>query len=246
MPSFLRVTSLDAFYGPLHALKAVSLHVNQGEIVALLGANGAGKSTTLNTVCGLLTPRSGTVEYDGCNITGARPERIVSLGLTQVPEGRQIFGDLSVRDNLLLGGYVRWRSGRRQEVVADLDRMVEIFPILEERMYQRAGTLSGGQQQMLAIARALMSSPRLLLLDEPSMGLAPLVVRDILATAAHLRAENGTTILLVEQNAAAALKIADRGYVLETGRIVLEGSANQLLRDREVQRAYLGKDYEEV
>jgi branched-chain amino acid transport system ATP-binding protein len=246
MPSFLRVTSLDAFYGPLHALKAVSLHVNRGEIVALLGANGAGKSTTLNTVCGLLTPRSGTVEYDGCNITGARPERIVSLGLTQVPEGRQIFGDLSVRDNLLMGGYVRWRSGRRQEVLADLDRMVELFPILEERMYQRAGTLSGGQQQMLAIARALMSSPRLLLLDEPSMGLAPLVVRDILATAARLRAEQDTTILLVEQNAAAALKIADRGYVLETGRIVLEGSATQLLRDREVQRAYLGKDYEEV
>lgn len=246
MPSFLRVTSLDAFYGPLHALKAVSLHVNRGEIVALLGANGAGKSTTLNTVCGLLTPRSGTVEYDGCNITGARPERIVSLGLTQVPEGRQIFGDLSVRDNLLMGGYVRWRNGRRQEVLADLDRMVELFPILEERMYQRAGTLSGGQQQMLAIARALMSSPRLLLLDEPSMGLAPLVVRDILATAARLRAEQDTTILLVEQNAAAALKIADRGYVLETGRIVLEGSATQLLRDREVQRAYLGKDYEEV
>lgn len=246
MPSFLRVTSLDAFYGPLHALKAVSLHVNRGEIVALLGANGAGKSTTLNTVCGLLTPRSGTVEYDGCNITGARPERIVSLGLTQVPEGRQVFGDLSVRDNLLMGGYVRWRNGRRQEVLADLDRMVELFPILEERMYQRAGTLSGGQQQMLAIARALMSSPRLLLLDEPSMGLAPLVVRDILATAARLRAEQGTTILLVEQNAAAALKIADRGYVLETGRIVLEGSATQLLRDREVQRAYLGKDYEEV
>jgi branched-chain amino acid transport system ATP-binding protein len=246
MPSFLRVTSLDAFYGPLHALKAVSLHVNRGEIVALLGANGAGKSTTLNTVCGLLTPRSGTVEYDGCNITGARPERIVSLGLTQVPEGRQVFGDLSVRDNLLMGGYVRWRNGRRQEVLADLDRMVELFPILEERMYQRAGTLSGGQQQMLAIARALMSSPRLLLLDEPSMGLAPLVVRDILATAARLRAEQDTTILLVEQNAAAALKIADRGYVLETGRIVLEGSATQLLRDREVQRAYLGKDYEEV
>ena len=208
-------------------------------IVALLGANGAGKSTTLNTVCGLLTPRSGTVEYDGCNITGARPERIVSLGLTQVPEGRQIFGDLSVRDNLLMGGYVRWRSGRRQEVLADLDRMVELFPILEERMYQRAGTLSGGQQQMLAIARALMSSPRLLLLDEPSMGLAPMVISQIFRIISEINSQ-GTTVLLVEQNAQQALSRSDRAYILETGTVTRTGPARELLADNSIRAAYLG------
>jgi branched-chain amino acid transport system ATP-binding protein len=168
------------------------------------------------------------------------------MGLTQVPEGRQIFGELSVRDNLTMGGYVRLRRGDRRGVAEDMERMLDMFPILRERLQQRAGSLSGGQQQMLAIARALMSRPRLLLLDEPSMGLAPLIVKDILATVSSLRAEHGTTVLLVEQNAAAALKIADRGYVLETGRVVLEGTATELMRDREVRRAYLGKDYEEV
>lgn len=246
MSTLLRVTSLNAFYGPLQVLKSVSLHVSEGEIVALLGANGAGKTTTLNTICRLVNGRGGSVEYGGRDISHARPEAIVGLGLTQVPEGRQIFGDLSVRDNLVMGGYVRLRRGEKCGVAEDLERMVEMFPILRERIGQRAGSLSGGQQQMLAIARALMSRPRLLLLDEPSMGLAPLIVKEILATVSGLRDEHGTTVLLVEQNAAAALKIADRGYVLETGRVVLEGSATELMRDREVRRAYLGKDYEEV
>lgn len=246
MPTLLRVTSLNAFYGPLHALKSVSLHVDEGEIVALLGANGAGKSTTLNAICGLVTVRSGAIEYAGRDITSARPEVIVSMGLTQAPEGRQVFGDLSVRDNLIMGAYLRLRRGGKREVLDDIERMADLFPILRERMQQRAGTLSGGEQQMLAIARALMSRPRMLLLDEPSMGLAPLIVKDILTTVASLREEEGTTVLLVEQNAAAALKIADRGYVMETGRAVLEGSSTELMRDREVRRAYLGKDYEEI
>jgi len=246
MPTLLRVASLNTFYGPLQALKSVSLHVDEGEIVALLGANGAGKSTTLNTVCGLVKARGGTVEYAGKDITGATPDSIVSLGLTQVPEGRQIFGDLTVRDNLLIGAYLQLRRGRKQQVLEDMDRWTGLFPVLTERLAQRAGTLSGGQQQMLAVARALMSRPRMLLLDEPSMGLAPLIVKDILTATASLRDEYGTTVLLVEQNAAAALKIADRGYVIETGRIVLEGSSTELMRDREVRRAYLGKDYEEV
>lgn len=246
MSTLLRVTSLNTFYGPLQVLKSVSLHVNEGEIVALLGANGAGKTTTLNSICRIVYGRGGSVEYAGKDITHARPETIVGMGLTQVPEGRQIFGDLSVRDNLIMGGYVRLRRGEKRGVAQDMERMLDMFPILRERFQQRAGSLSGGQQQMLAIARALMSRPRLLLLDEPSMGLAPLIVKDILATVASLRAEHGATVLLVEQNAAAALKIADRGYVLETGRVVLEGTATELMRDREVRRAYLGKDYDEV
>lgn len=246
MSALLRVAGLNAFYGPLHALKAVSLHVNEGEIVALLGANGAGKSTTLNAICGLVGTRSGTIEYGGRDITSTRPDVIVQLGLTQAPEGRQVFGDMSVRDNLLMGAYLRLRGPARREVPADIDRMTQLFPILQDRINQRAGTLSGGEQQMLAIARALMSRPRLLLLDEPSMGLAPMLVREIMETVARLRDDEHTTVLLVEQNAAAALKIADRGYVMETGRIVLEGASQELMRDREVRRAYLGKDYEEV
>jgi branched-chain amino acid transport system ATP-binding protein len=246
MPSLLRVTSLNTYYGPLHALKAVSLHVGEGEIVALLGANGAGKTTTINTLCGLLRARGGAVEYAGRDITNADTATIVSLGLTQVPEGRQIFADLSVRDNLMMGAYLRLRRRERRGVNEDLDRMLAMFPVLRERLAQRGGTLSGGQQQMLAIARALMSRPRLLLLDEPSMGLAPLVVRDIMQATSALRDDYGATVMLVEQNAAAALRIADRGYVLETGRVVLEGTSRELMRDREVRRAYLGKDYEEV
>jgi branched-chain amino acid transport system ATP-binding protein len=214
--------------------------------VALLGANGAGKTTTINTLCGLLRARGGAIEYAGRDITSLDTATIVSLGLTQVPEGRQIFTDLSVRDNLMMGAYLRLKRGEGRAVAQDLDRMLAMFPVLGERLAQRGGTLSGGQQQMLAIARALMSRPRLLLLDEPSMGLAPLVVRDIMQATAALRDEYGATVMLVEQNAAAALRIADRGYVLETGRVVLEGTARELLRDREVRRAYLGKDYEEV
>ncbi len=246
MSTLLRLASVNAFHGPLHALKSVSLHVNRGEIVALLGANGAGKSTTLNTICGLVSARDGTIEYEGKDISSIGPAPIVSAGLTQVPEGRQIFGELSVRDNLLMGAYLRLRRRDGKAVAADIDQAVEMFPILGERMSQRAGTLSGGQQQMLAIARALMSRPRMLLLDEPSMGLAPLIVKDILRVVSDLRQTDGTTVLLVEQNAAAALKIADRGYVMETGRIVLEGSSEELSQDREVRRAYLGKDYDEI
>lgn len=246
MSTLLRITSLNTFYGPLQVLKSISLHVNAGEIVALLGANGAGKTTTINTVCGLVPARGGSVHLMDRDITRERAERVVSLGATQVPEGRQIFGDLTIRDNLIMGAYTRLRRREKRQVSEDIDRMVDQFPILGERMGRRAGTLSGGQQQMLAIARALMSRPKLLLLDEPSMGLAPLIVRDILQTVKSLRDEQGTTVLLVEQNAAAALRIADRGYVLETGRIVLEGSATELMRDREVRRAYLGKDYDEV
>ena len=246
MSTLLRVTSLNTFYGPLQVLKSVSLHVNEGEIVALLGANGAGKTTTLNSICRIVHSRGGSVEYAGKDISRARPETIVGMGLTQVPEGRQIFGELSVRDNLIMGGYVRLRGGEKRGVAEDMERMLDMFPILRERIQQRAGSLSGGQQQMLAIARALMSRPRLLLLDEPSMGLAPLIVKEILVTVSSLRDEHGPTVLLVEQNAAAALKIADRGYVLETGRVVLEGTATELMRDREVRRAYLGKDYDEV
>ncbi len=243
--ALLRLSSVNAFYGPLHALKAVSLHVDEGEIVALLGANGAGKSSTLNVICGLLQPRSGEVVLDGTSLAGRPPEQIVEAGITQVPEGRQIFTDLSVADNLLLGAYQRLRRGDKKAVAADVERMCEMFPILRERRDLPADTLSGGEQQMLAIARALMAQPRLLLLDEPSMGLAPLLVKEIMTTILRLR-KHGTTVLLVEQNARAALDIADRGYVLETGRIVLEGTAEELLRDREVRRAYLGKDYEEV
>lgn len=246
MATILRITSLNAFYGPLQALKAVSLHVSEGEIVALLGANGAGKSTTINAVCGLVTRQGGKIEFAGRDITTAQADAIVGLGITQVPEGRRIFGELSVKDNLLMGAYLRLRHGDKRNVLEDLDRMLVMFPILKERLNLRGGTLSGGQQQMLAIARALMSRPKLLLLDEPSMGLAPLVVKDILATVATLREEHGTTVLLVEQNATAALKIADRGYVMETGRVVLEGKSAELMRDREVQRAYLGKDFEEI
>ncbi len=246
MPSLLRIAGLNTYYGPLQVLKGVSLHVDEGEIVTLLGANGAGKTTALNSICGLVPPRSGTIEYDGRDVTRARPESIVGRGLTQVPEGRQIFGELSVRDNLTMGAYLRLRRGEKREVAADMARMLEMFPILGERINKRAGTLSGGQQQMLAIGRALMSRPRMLLLDEPSMGLAPLIVKDILQAVAALRENDGTTVLLVEQNAAASLKIADRGYVIETGRIVLEGSSTELMRDREVRRAYLGKDYDEI
>jgi len=246
MPTLLRLASVNAFYGPLHVLKSVSLHVDQGEIVALLGANGAGKTTTLNTVCGVVGSGSGTIEFGGRDVTSARPESIVSLGLTQVPEGRQVFGEMSVRDNLTMGAYARLRRREKAEVREDLAMVLDLFPVLSERLPQRAGTLSGGQQQMLALARALMARPKMLLLDEPSMGLAPLIVKDILKTVAALRADHNTTVLLVEQNAAAALQIADRGYVMETGRIVLEGSSTELMRDREVRRAYLGKDYEEV
>ena len=241
----LTLSGVNAFHGSLHVLKGVSLHVNKGEIVALLGANGAGKTTTLRAICGLLKPSSGNIAFEGQKIAGAAPEALVRLGITQAPEGRQIFGPLSVEDNLLLGAYTRLRGGGRAAVREDIGRMYELFPVLGERRSQRGGSLSGGEQQMLAIGRALMSRPRLLLLDEPCLGLSPLFVKTIVRTVAEL-VTLGTTILLVEQNAQAALKIAHRGYVMETGKVVLEGTAEELLRNRDVRRAYLGKDYDEV
>jgi branched-chain amino acid transport system ATP-binding protein len=242
----LKVRNLEAGYGALKVLRQVSLHVSAGEIVTLIGANGAGKSTLLRALAGLLAPRGGEVLFDGASIRGLPAQRVVGLGIALVPEGRQVFAAMSVEENLVLGGYVAARRGRDGEgTTRALERVYVLFPILRERSAQLAGTLSGGEQQMLAMGRALMTDPRLLMMDEPSMGLAPLVVRDIFRAIQRLR-EEGRTVLLVEQNARAALRIADRGYVIETGRLVLEGEAGFLLRDREVQRAYLGKGYRDV
>jgi branched-chain amino acid transport system ATP-binding protein len=237
----LTIRTLDVAYGAVNVLRGVSLHVNQGEVVAIVGANGAGKTTLLKAITGLVRPHRGDVRLRGESILEAGTARIVARGCSLVPEGRQIFGDLSVRDNLVLGAYVQYRRGHRAEVEADLGRVLEMFPILAKRSTQLGGTLSGGEQQMLAIGRALMARPTLLMLDEPSMGLAPLVVREIFEVITRI-SKAGCTVLLVEQNARGALKIADRGYVLETGRIVLEGSAEDLLASREMQRAYLGRD----
>jgi branched-chain amino acid transport system ATP-binding protein len=233
----LSLRRVDAWYGHVHALKAVSLEVAAGEIVTLLGANGAGKSTTLMAVCGLTPLREGEILFDGEPIHPFGPERIVARGVVQVPEGRRIFPAMSVRENLEMGAFLR---RDRQGVRRDLEYVFHLFPVLAERRQQSGGTLSGGEQQMLAIARALLARPRLLLLDEPSLGLAPLVIRQIFETLRRLNAEQGTTILLVEQNANQALKLADRGYVLENGRIVLSGTAASLLASEEVKKAYLG------
>jgi len=241
----LRVESVSSFYGAIQALRNVSLHVSQGEMVALLGANGAGKSTLMKAISGLHPLAKGRLLFNGQDIAGLAAERILRLGVGQVPEGRQIFAPLSVLDNLILGAYVRFRGDGKKEVFKDLDSIWEMFPVLKERQKQRAGTLSGGEQQMVAIGRAMMSKPKLLLLDEPSLGLAPLVVGGIFQAIRMLR-DRGTTIMLVEQNAKAALKVADRGYVLETGRIILDGETEDLLNNKEVQRAYLGKEYREV
>ena len=241
----LRVESISAFYGAIQALRNVSLHVNPGEMVALLGANGAGKTTLMKVVSGLHPPAKGKLFFSGRNIAGLPAERILRLGVGQVPEGRQIFAPLSVLDNLVLGAYVRFKGEGKKEIYKDLDSIFEMFPVLRERQKQRAGTLSGGEQQMVAIGRSMMARPKLLLLDEPSLGLAPKVVNGIFQTIRLLRAR-GTTLLLVEQNAKAALRVADRGYVLETGRIILEGETEDLLNNKEVQRAYLGKEYREV
>jgi len=242
--SVLKVRSLVTHYGGIQALKGVSLHVDEGEIVALVGANGAGKTTILNTICGLVPASSGEVIFDGKKITNAPTEYLVKLGLNQVPEGRQLFATMSVLDNLILGAYQRSRSDKKR-LGEDLDFVYSVFPVLKERSRQRSGTLSGGEQQMLAIGRALMSRPKMLLLDEPSIGLAPMVAKEIFNVILRFR-EMGTTILLVEQNAKAALSIADRGYVLETGKVILEDTASELMRNKEVQRAYLGKGYRHV
>jgi len=243
----LKLKNVNAYYGKVHALKNVSLHLNRGEIVTLIGANGAGKTTLLNTLSALIPAASGEILLEGKGVAGLTADRIVSLGLSQVPEGRQVFNPLTVEENLELGAYLRYRvGGQKGEIAADLERMFQMFPRLKERRSQAAGTLSGGEQQMLAIGRALMARPKLLLLDEPSMGLAPLVVQDIFKVIERLRGEEGTTILLVEQNARAALKVADRGYVLETGKVILEGKASELLENKDVQRAYLGRDKKEI
>jgi len=243
----LKVTNLNTFYGQVHALKNVSLHLNQGEIVTLIGANGAGKTTMLNSLSALIPPKSGGIFLNGAPIGSLAPDRIVDLGISQVPEGRQVFKPLSVEDNLELGAYLRYRKREgRGAIKSGLDEVYALFPRLFERRKQMAGTLSGGEQQMLAIGRALMARPKILLLDEPSMGLAPLIVQEIFAIIGKLRREKGTSILLVEQNAKAALKMADRGYVMETGKVILEGIAAELLENKEVQRAYLGKEKKEI
>ena len=233
--SMLKVEGLNVYYGSIHAIKGVSFEVNQGEIVTMIGANGAGKSTTMNTVAGLLKPKSGSITFEGHDITSTPASKVVSLGLALCPEGRRVFQQMSVRENLEMGGYTRPAG----ELAASLDQVFEQFPRLKERQRQIAGTLSGGEQQMLAMGRALMSKPKLLMLDEPSMGLAPLLVEQIFEIVLKLN-QAGTTILLVEQNAQAALSVADRAYVLETGRITLSGTGKELMASDAVRKAYLG------
>ena len=233
--SMLKVEDLHVYYGSIHAIKGVSFEVNEREIVTLIGANGAGKSTTLNTVAGLLKARSGSITFEGKSLAGVPASKIVSLGMALCPEGRRVFQQMTVRENLEMGGYTRQPS----EIGPSLENVFERFPRLKERQKQVAGTLSGGEQQMLAMGRALMSKPKLLMLDEPSMGLAPILVEQIFDIIKELH-QAGTTILLVEQNAQMALSIADRAYVLETGRITMEGKASELLHNDAVRKAYLG------
>lgn len=237
----LRIRNLEAGYGSLKVLRRISIHVSPGEIVTIIGANGAGKTTLLKTIGGLIRLNAGEMLFEKNNLARLSPEQIVFLGCSLVPEGRQVFAPMTVRENLLLGGYVQYRRKRGKEVDADLERIFGLFPRLREREKQLAGTLSGGEQQMLAIGRALMARPKLIMMDEPSMGLAPMIVKDIFSIIRRLRDE-GNTVLLVEQNARASLGIADRGYVLETGRVILDENAEDLLSNRDVQRAYLGRD----
>ncbi len=235
MSALLSVSNLEVSYGNIPALRGIDLEVRKGEIVTLIGANGAGKTTTLRTISGLLKPKSGTVTYDGRDITGTKPHVITAMGVSHVPEGRGIFANLTVHDNLELGAYLRKDKIKQSE----LDRIFTLFPVLKERIKQSSGTLSGGEQQMLAISRALMSKPQVLLLDEPSLGLAPQMVQTIFRVIKEINAE-GTTILLVEQNAHMALVTAHRGYVMETGRIVLTDETKALLSSDRVRKAYLG------
>ncbi len=233
--SLLEIDNIHVYYGAIHAIKGISFHVNEHEIVTLIGANGAGKSTTLNTVSGLLKPRGGHIVFDGADLSAVPASKVVSRGMALCPEGRRIFQQMTVRENLEMGGYTRPKN----EIPSFMDEMFQRFPRLKEREKQIAGTLSGGEQQMLAMARALMSRPKLLMLDEPSMGLAPILVEQIFDIIKELHA-SGTTILLVEQNAQMALSVADRAYVLETGRISMEGPADELLHNDAVRQAYLG------
>ena len=235
MSTILKVEDINVYYGAIHAIKGVSFEVNQGEIVTLIGANGAGKSTVLNTVSGLLTSKTGSIVFDGQNLHGVAPHKVVARGLAQVPEGRRVFLQMSVEENLEMGAYARPSS----EIAPGIADVYERFPRLKERRTQVAGTLSGGEQQMLAMGRALMSKPKLLMLDEPSMGLAPILVEQIFDIIKELH-KAGTTILLVEQNAQAALSVADRGYVLETGKVVTTGTGHELLESPAIKKAYLG------
>jgi branched-chain amino acid transport system ATP-binding protein len=238
----LRLKSVHTYYGNVHALKGISLHVRPGELVALIGANGAGKTTTLKTVSGLLKPAKGSIEFLKEDIARLAPNKVVRKGISHVPEGRQVFGKMNVSTNLELGGFLV----KNRDVVAQRKAEVEaLFPVLGQRKNQLAGTLSGGEQQMLAIGRALMGHPKVLLLDEPSLGLAPIVAHTVFESIAKLR-NDGMTIFLVEQNARAALNISDRAYVIETGRIIMEGPSAELLNHNQIRRAYLGKGYKEV
>ena len=233
----LKLSGVHTYYGNIEALKGIDLEVRQGEIIALLGANGAGKTTTLASISGLVPPKRGQVLFDGRDIMGRSPEAIVEMGLIQVPEGRRIFPDLTVLENLKMGAYLR---RDRKGISEDLEYVTSLFPILAKRSGQSGGTLSGGEQQMLAISRALMGRPRMLLLDEPSLGLAPLIIRNIFDIIRQINLEQGTTILLVEQNANLALRVAHRAYILTTGSITLSGRADDLLADEGVRKAYLG------
>jgi branched-chain amino acid transport system ATP-binding protein len=237
----LKIRNLDAGYGKLRVLKNISLHVDGGEIVVMIGANGAGKTTMLKTIAALMRPTTGTIEFQGQDCNRLSPQQIVASGCVLAPEGRQVFATMSVEENLILGGYAMQKRQGKAVVLKELGHQYELFPVLKERKAQLAGTLSGGEQQMLAMGRALMSRPKLVMMDEPSTGLAPLVVRNIFQVIVRLRNE-GNTVLLVEQNARAALAIGDRGYVLETGKIILQGPADELLANRDVQRAYLGRE----
>jgi branched-chain amino acid transport system ATP-binding protein len=236
MTILLKVSGIETYYGKIQALKGVSLEVEQGKVVTILGANGAGKTTTMKSIAGLLKPKQGTIEFMGENVTGLRPDQLLKKGISLVPEGRAILSGMTVMENLEMGAYQR----KDNEIEKDLETVMKQFPILKERKNQLGGTLSGGQQQMLAIARALLARPKLLLLDEPSMGLAPLIVADIFKIIRQIKDE-GTTVLLVEQNAKQALKVADYGYVMETGKIIVEGNAKDLLKDPRIVEAYLGK-----
>ena len=235
----LKVDDINVYYGSIHAIKGISFEVCEGEVVTLIGANGAGKSTTLNTISGLLRPGSGSISFLGKDLLRVPPHRIVELGLAQVPEGRRIFLHMSVKENLEMGAYTQEVRGKASHMAEDLEKVYGFFPRLKERSRQQAGTLSGGEQQMLAMGRALMSRPKLLMMDEPSMGLAPILVEQIFDIIGDMH-KSGATILLVEQNARMALSVADRGYVLETGKVVTTGSGTELLSSPEIKKAYLG------
>ncbi len=241
----IKIRNLYSGYNNLMVLKGVSLHVNPGEIVTIIGGNGSGKSTLLRTIAGIINVQEGEIFFRDSNIGGKETEKIVAEGCSLVPEGRMIFNTMTVKENLLIGAYTQLKKNKKYNIANELSVIYTMFPRLLEREHQLGGTLSGGEQQMLAIGRALMAKPGLVMLDEPSMGLAPIIVKNIFNEIKKLR-DAGNTILLVEQNARAALKIADRGYVIETGQIVLEGTADELLNNNDVQRAYLGKDYKSI